>query len=186
MAVAFAVALGAHLYYGKLSGPHSMSTGAGAATAPAALVREGDLAPDFTLPDAHGGKVTLSQLVEKGPVLIVYFMGYNCPRCVAHLTHLDERKPEFDAVAAQIVAMSPSTVTEYKDSIEQYGDFRFSLVADEAMSVARAYGLYDGESLNHGAIIVDRSRRVRFAAAGAHPYDDEEQLLKVLGDLRGK
>ncbi len=40
----------------------------------AAPLKVGDRAPDFTLPDTTGAPVTLSRLLEKGPV-IVYF----CP-----------------------------------------------------------------------------------------------------------
>ena len=33
----------------------------------------GDTAPDFTLPDTQGGKVTLSKMLEKGPVIVAFF-----------------------------------------------------------------------------------------------------------------
>jgi len=33
----------------------------------------GDLAPDFTLPDTTGTPVTLSKLLEKGPVIALFF-----------------------------------------------------------------------------------------------------------------
>lgn len=33
----------------------------------------GDLAPDFTLPDTSGTQVTLSRLLEKGPVIVFFF-----------------------------------------------------------------------------------------------------------------
>lgn len=188
MIVAFAVAAAAHYYYGSTPS-HTMAHPAAStapATSPSALVKQGQTAPDFTLDDAHGGKVTLSQLVERGPVLFIYFMGYNCPRCVAHLIRLDERVPEFEATGTRIIALSPSTVTEYKDSIDQYGDFRFPLLSDESFSVAKAYGLVQNDSLYHAAIIIDRSRKVRFASAGAHPYDDEENLLQILSSLEKK
>ena len=48
----------------------------------------GTVAPEFELPDAHGGKVSLAEARKKGPVLIVFYLGYSCPRCVAHLTEL--------------------------------------------------------------------------------------------------
>jgi peroxiredoxin Q/BCP len=33
----------------------------------------GDKAPDFTLPGTEGKPVTLSKLLEKGPVLLAFF-----------------------------------------------------------------------------------------------------------------
>jgi peroxiredoxin Q/BCP len=38
-----------------------------------APIKVGDRAPDFTLPDTDGGQVTLSRLLEKGPVILFFF-----------------------------------------------------------------------------------------------------------------
>jgi cytochrome oxidase Cu insertion factor (SCO1/SenC/PrrC family) len=36
----------------------------------------GDTAPDFTLPEAAGAEVSLSTLLEQGPVLLYFNMAY--------------------------------------------------------------------------------------------------------------
>lgn len=36
-------------------------------------LKVGDLAPDFTLPDTTGTPVTLSALLQKGPVILLFF-----------------------------------------------------------------------------------------------------------------
>ena len=38
-----------------------------------ASLKVGDKAPDFTLPGTEGKPVTLSKLLEKGPVLLAFF-----------------------------------------------------------------------------------------------------------------
>ena len=38
-----------------------------------ASLKAGDKAPDFTLPGTDGKAVTLSKLLEKGPVLLAFF-----------------------------------------------------------------------------------------------------------------
>ena len=38
-------------------------------------LREGEQAPDFTLPDAFGAPVTLSRLLQRGPVILTFFRG---------------------------------------------------------------------------------------------------------------
>jgi len=149
----------------------------------------GDLAPDFTLADAHGqgnngSPVTLSQLVEKGPVLLVYYLGYNCPRCVAHLARLDDAHEAYNSLGTQIIAVSPSTLTETRDSIENYGDFSFPMLCDDKLKVAEAYKLLyetpNGTTLFHGTYVIDRNRRVRFAIQTSHPYDDDNNLLSII------
>ena len=39
-------------------------------------VAAGELAPDFTLQDQSGNKVTLSQARDKSPVVLVFYRGY--------------------------------------------------------------------------------------------------------------
>ncbi len=46
------------------------------AQASAKPVGIGEAAPDFTLVDHHGGKVTLSDSKGKNPVVLVFYRGY--------------------------------------------------------------------------------------------------------------
>ncbi len=39
-------------------------------------INVGMMAPDFTLEDSHGQKVTLAEEVKKQPVVIVFYRGY--------------------------------------------------------------------------------------------------------------
>jgi peroxiredoxin Q/BCP len=39
----------------------------------AGALKVGDKAPDFTLTDTEGRQVTLSHLLEKGPVIAIFF-----------------------------------------------------------------------------------------------------------------
>jgi peroxiredoxin Q/BCP len=39
----------------------------------AAPLKVGDKAPDFTLADSQGHQVALSRMLEKGPVVVIFF-----------------------------------------------------------------------------------------------------------------
>jgi peroxiredoxin Q/BCP len=39
-----------------------------------AAVKVGDRAPDFTLPDTDGKPVNLARLLEKGPVILAFYV----------------------------------------------------------------------------------------------------------------
>jgi len=146
-------------------------------------------APDFSLRDAHqeagDEPVTLSILTDKSPVLIVFFMGYSCPKCIGHLGALGDMVDDFAQAGVQIIAISPWTVTNTRDSIQTYGDFPFPLLSDLDGKVARAYGLVDsdGQPL-HGVFLVDKERRIQFAAKTDHPYTDIGDLLKRAQNLQ--
>ncbi len=40
----------------------------------AAPLKVGDKAPDFTLPDTEGNPVTLSKLLQEGPVVLAFYL----------------------------------------------------------------------------------------------------------------
>jgi peroxiredoxin len=144
-------------------------------------------APDFTLDNAHGGSLTLSQLTPTHPVLLIFYLGYSCPRCVGHLHLLANRKAQFDATGVQILAISPDRIADTKDSIASYGDFPFPLLADPDLKVAKAYGLVDGkDTLFHAAILIDTHQKIRFAAKCSHPYEDWDALLHQLHALNAE
>lgn len=141
----------------------------------------GSKAPDFTLPDAHKGNVTLSELMKKGPVLIVFHLGYSCPRCVSHLRELALRKAEFDEYGTQIVAIGPDSVDDTQQSIEAYGDFPFPMLCDPELKVYHAYGLQAGpDTIYHGVFIVDPHDVVRMGAKSTHPIEDYASMLKCV------
>ena len=61
----------------------------------------GDQAPDFTLLDAVGESVTLSELLANGPVVLTFYRGEWCPYCNVQLRHLEQALPSFSKVPTQ-------------------------------------------------------------------------------------
>jgi peroxiredoxin len=145
----------------------------------------GAVAPEFTLPDAHGGKVSLAEARKKGPVLIVFYLGYSCPRCMAHVAELAARKKELDRDRTQVLLIGPDSIEDTRGSIESFGDFPFAMLCDPEESVPRKYGIVEKEILFHGTFIVDEAGKIRFVAVGPHPYDDVDHLLSVLDGIEG-
>lgn len=145
----------------------------------------GTKAPDFSLRDAHKEEsddpVTLSLLADKGPVVIVFYRGYGCSRCMGHLALIGGQIEDYEQAGVQVLAISPDTPANTKDSIATFQqDFPFPLLSDRDNKVARAYGLLaaDGSFL-HGVFVIDRERRIQFAAKTDEPYGDAAMLLEI-------
>jgi peroxiredoxin len=137
----------------------------------------GQTAPDFTLEDAHGGSVTLSQINK--PTLLVFYLGYDCPRCVRHLRELVKHKAEFDKRGVQILAISPDTIATSQESIRTFGDFPFPLLSDPDNKTAAAYGLVLGPDITyHGIFTLTPTRQITFTTRTDHPYDNTRALLE--------
>ena len=67
----------------------------------ASALREGDVAPDFSLPDARGHVVALKTLLDRGPVVISFYRGGWCPFCNLELRGLQRVLPEIVQVGGQ-------------------------------------------------------------------------------------
>lgn len=64
------------------------------------MMAVGDFMPPFVLKDATGNPVSLDELVEKGPAVIVFYRGSWCPYCNMTLrTYRRELAPELEKFA---------------------------------------------------------------------------------------
>lgn len=78
-------------------------------------VRAGDMMPQFKLPAVGGGEIQIGGARDRCQMVVVY-RGMHCPMCVDYLTQLSTRKPDFDAIEVDIVAMS----SDPRDRAEQF------------------------------------------------------------------
>jgi peroxiredoxin len=83
----------------------------------------GQKAPDFEAVDQQGGKVSLQQLVKKGPVILLFYRGQWCPYCNKQLMQLQDSLSMIEAKGATVVAVTPEipasidkTITKTKAS----------------------------------------------------------------------
>ena len=114
------------------------ATKLGARTWPAKAV--GDAAPEFELPDARDGNVTLADLRRDGPVVLVFYRGAWCPYCNLQLRAFQSALEDLHAAGATLVAISPQTPDNSLTLAEQ-AELAFPVLSDVGNAVARSYGL---------------------------------------------
>ncbi|MEV6121596.1 peroxiredoxin-like family protein [Streptomyces sp. SID8352] len=98
----------------------------------------GDLAPDFTLPDARGGEVRLSERLAKGPVVLIFYRGSWCPYCNLELRAYQAALPEFESAGASLVAVSPQRPDDTLSMAEK-NELAFDVLSDAEQDVLEAY-----------------------------------------------
>jgi peroxiredoxin len=110
------------------------------------MLRPGDTAPEFALPDAEG--LIVSRKDVAGPHgLVVVFACNHCP-FVLHLAGaLGRLAADFASQGVGTVAINPNDIARYpEDGPDAMLDFstehgwRFPYLIDESQSVAKAYG----------------------------------------------
>lgn len=153
-------------------------------TEPHALLNQ--LAPGFTLTDADGKAVELDDLLSRGPVVVVFYLGYKCNHCVSQLFDLNEDIKHFRAAGATVVAISPDKSEHTKERYKKYGAFDFPVLADPDHAVARKYGVSRPAAAGlpaweaHGTFVVGRDRYIHWAKTGDEPFTGNDTLLAEL------
>jgi thioredoxin-dependent peroxiredoxin len=106
---------------------------------------EGQLAPDFSLPNDAGNTRTLSEL--KGSKVVLFFYPKDdTTACTTEAQDFSRLKGAFEAAGAVVIGMSP-------DSIKKHAKFRtkqgltVELLADETTGTLQAYGVWAEKSM---------------------------------------
>jgi peroxiredoxin len=91
--------------------------------------RPGEAMPPFLLPDVTGRLVSLTSLLERGPLAVMFFRGHWCPYCRLNVRALIEAMDRIEAVGGQIVAIMPETQT-FAGKFKSDSGARFPVLTD--------------------------------------------------------
>ena len=109
-------------------------------TLDSALLAIGDPAPDFTLPDATGQTISLSQF--RGQRVVLYFYPRdNTPGCAKEACSFRDAYSIYQDKGLVILGVSTDRPRSHAKFIDKY-TLPFPLLADEDAAVATAYGVY--------------------------------------------
>ena len=145
----------------------------------------GDPAPTFTLPSTGGGEASLSNYLGK-PLVLVFYPGDDTPVCTKQLNSYNDDLSQFEALNAQVVAISAQSVESHEKFADKHG-FKFPLLADTDKSVAAAYGTLGPLGFPRRSVfIVDGDGIVRYAhrAIAGLTFRPVGELIHVLLGLQ--
>ena len=100
----------------------------------------GSVAPDFRLPDVKGNPVSLTDLLQSGPVVVTFYRGGWCPYCNIQLRAYQAALPQVTALGARLVAISPQ-LPDQSRSTAQADELTFDVLSDVGNVAARGFGL---------------------------------------------
>jgi len=101
---------------------------------------KGDIAPDFTLLNALGKKVSLSETLKSGIVIIKFYRGEWCPICNLDLREFQSYMPQIKSFGASLIAISPQKPDDALTAIQK-NELEFEVLSDADQDVIKAYNL---------------------------------------------
>ena len=101
-------------------------------------VKAGEMAPLFRLRCRRGGFINLSDLINRGPVVVSFFWGDWCPVCVLELKALAAAHTAVERLGATLIAVSPQPRNKSSSPVSDDG-LSFTVVQDPGCKIASRY-----------------------------------------------
>ncbi len=153
------------------------------------MLIEGREAPDFTLPDQNGNAVSLHGL--RGSWVVVYFYPRaDTPGCTTQACGVRDRSADYAAAGAKVLGISPDPVSAVAKFAGKHS-LGFTLLADEAHSVAEEWGVWAEKSMYgkkywgvlRSTFIIDPKGKVATVFPKVSPKTHDDQVLGALAEL---
>jgi len=129
------------------------------------MIEVGQQAPDFTLRDQEGEKVSLADYRGRKLMLVFYPADFS-PVCGDQFSIYQEVKPQIDETGVELVGISVDSTWAHRAFQEKLG-FEFTLLSDfePKGEVARAYDVYQERFgiAKRALVLVDEEGRVAWA-----------------------
>lgn len=109
------------------------------------MINKGEKAPNFTLDNQDGKKVSLHDF--KGEKVVLYFYPKdNTPGCTKEACNFRDVNQEIKDLGASIIGISADGVKSHKKFHEK-NDLSFDLLSDEDKEVCKAFGVMKEKSM---------------------------------------
>ena len=116
-----------------------------ATLAPMAKLKVGDAAPSFSLPDADGTLVSLSDYAGRR-VIVYFYPAAMTPGCTTQAVDFTANAADIDSAGFDVVGISPDTPAKLA-AFREKETLDVTLLADEDRAVMNAYGAYGTKML---------------------------------------
>ncbi|MDZ7372742.1 MAG: thioredoxin-dependent thiol peroxidase [candidate division KSB1 bacterium] len=150
-------------------------------------VREGQLAPDFTLPDSDG---RLHRLADyRGRKVVLYFYPKDgTPGCTTEACSFRDAYSILQEHGIVVLGVSPDSVSSHRKFAEKHG-LPFPLLSDPEHKVIEAYGAWQEKTLYgkrrfgvaRTTYLIDEEGRVLRVFTNVKPEGHAEEVLLELG-----
>ena len=104
------------------------------------ILKAGDMAPSFTLPDALGAEHSLRDYSGKR-VLIYFYPKDDTPGCTTQACAIRDSFPDFGAAGVTVLGISTDSPKSHVKFAEKY-ELPFALLSDEKKEVVEKYGVW--------------------------------------------
>lgn len=154
------------------------------------MLKVGEQAPEFELPDADMRLVRLDDYRGQSLVILYFYVRDDTPGCTTEAIEFSERDADFAKVGCTVLGVSRDDCIRHSEFRDKYG-ITVRLLADRESEVCRQYGVLlnrevDGvmrESVQRSTFIIDKAGVIRYALYGVTAKGHAEEVLEWIKGL---
>ena len=150
------------------------------------MLNIGDKAPDFTLEDKDGNKVSLSDFIGK-KVVLYFYPRDNTPGCTRQACAFASAYDGFKKKNVEVIGISRDSVASHVKFASKY-DLPFVLLSDPELDAIKAYGVWQEKKL-YGKVsvgvvrttfVIDENGNVERVMPKVKPDTNAAEILAAL------
>jgi len=128
------------------------------------MLKEGERAPEFTLPDDTGKDRSLTDFLSLGAAVLYFYPADFTPGCTRQACVLRDLQADLRRAKLCVVGISPQSPRSHAKFRAKY-DLPFALLSDEHREVIKMYGVNGplGIGVRRVTYLIDGNRRIRDA-----------------------
>lgn len=154
------------------------------------MLKTGQAAPSFILPDADMELVDLSHYLGKKNLILFFYPKDGTPQCTLEATDFSDHEDEFLRHDCTIMGISPDDCIRHAEFRDKHG-ISIRLLSDTEGTVCKQYGVWQMKEVDgvrkHGIVrstfIIDKHGVVRLAEYGVNAKGHAMAVLRAVKDF---
>ena len=146
----------------------------------------GSRAPEFTLPDQDDRNVSLTTLLNRGPLVLYFYPADFTPVCTREACMLRDLHAEILSAGLSVAGVSPQSPDRHAEFREKY-NLPFTLLADVEKFVIKMYDVNGplGLGVRRVTYLIDQARVIRAAVKADFRIAQHEDFVRKATLLSG-
>jgi peroxiredoxin Q/BCP len=126
------------------------------------MLKVGERAPEFTLPDDTSTDRSLTELLSSGAIVLYFYPADFTPGCTRQACVLRDLHQEIEKAGLRVVGISPQSPESHAKFRAKY-NLPFVLLSDQHKAVIKMYGVNGplGIAVRRASFLIDGGRRIR-------------------------
>ncbi len=139
----------------------------------------GSRAPEFTLPDQDDRTLSLTSLLNRGPLILYFYPADFTPGCTKEACMLRDLHGEIQKVGLSVAGVSPQSPERHAEFREKY-KLPFTLLSDVEKFVIKMYDVNGplGLGVRRGTYLIDQARQIRGAVLADFRISQHEEFIR--------